>query len=420
MRSILQKKSLRFVFGANVISMIGSGMNSAAVAWYILQATHSTIALGTFAVVQTLPAILLLPFTGVLIDREDRRRLVMMLDAGRAAVILLVAILAFTAKVKVWELYAMNALVAAGFWMFWPTITALIQELTPEGEFVHANTFLLAGVQGGWLIAGAIVGFVYNKIGLGGVLLADFSTYAVSFLCYFAVRKGRHVVPRPAELHADIVAAENAFQKFFRELREGLQFLRQRPGLVMLGISWALFLSAMMTGIVVTAPLADQVFHKGAVGYGWLNGGWGVGAFASAFYAPIFIKKFGARRSMAISLGVLAVLMTAAPLAPLLILAVLIYAAMGSGRGITGVAMNTSMMEQIPPHFMGRVQNTFYAAGTTLQVLQSYLVGAVAQWNLVAGFSVIGIVYAIGFVSATWPLRATRPTDKNPAPELVC
>jgi hypothetical protein len=66
MRSILQKKGLRFVFAANVVSMIGSGMNAAAVAWYILQATHSEIALGTFAVVQTLPAILLLPFTGVI------------------------------------------------------------------------------------------------------------------------------------------------------------------------------------------------------------------------------------------------------------------------------------------------------------------------------------------------------------------
>jgi MFS family permease len=389
--------------------MIGSGMNSAAVAWYILQATHSTIALGTFAVVQTLPAILLLPFTGVIIDREDRRRLVMMLDAARAVVILVVSILAFAGKAKVWELYAMNMLVAAGFWMFWPTITALIQELTPGDEFVHANTFLLAGVQGGWLIAGAIVGFVYNKIGLGGVLLADFSTYVVSFLCYFAVRKGRHVVPRPAELHADIVAAETAVEKFFRELREGWQFLRQHREIVMLGLSWALFLSAMMTGIVVTAPLADQIFHKGAVGYGWLNGGWGVGAFASAFYAPVLIKKFGARRSMAISLGVLAVLMTAAPLAPFFIGAVLIYAVMGSGRGITGVAMNTTLMEQIPQHFMGRVQNTFYAAGTTLQILQSYLVGAVAQWNLVAGFSVIGLVYAIGFISAMWPVRTAQP-----------
>src|SRR5438270_1133152 len=403
MRSILQKKGLRFIFAANVISMIGSGMNSAAVAWYILQATHSEIALGTFAVVQTLPAILLLPFTGVIIDREDRRRLVMMLDAARALVIVVVAVLAFAGKVKVWELYAMNMLVAAGFWVFWPTITALIQELTPGDEFVHANTFLLAGVQGGWLIAGSIVGFVYNKIGLGGVLLIDVSTYVVSFLCYLAVRKGRHVVPRPAELHADIVAAESAMEKFFREMREGVQFLRAHREIVTLGVSWALFLSAMMTGVVVTPPLSEH-FHAGAVGYGWLNGGWGVGAFVSAFYAPVFIRKFGARRSIAISLGLLTVLMISAPMMPLLALSVAVYALMGSGRGITGVAMNTSLLEQIPQHFMGRVQNTFYAAGTLFQVLQSYLVGAVAQRNLAAGFSVIGFVYAVGFVSATWPI----------------
>ena len=414
MRSILQKKALRFVFGANVVSMIGSGMNAAAVAWYILQSTHSEIALGTFAVVQTLPAILLLPFTGVIIDREDRRRLVMMLDAARAVVILTVSLLAFAGKAKVWELYAMNTLVAAGFWMFWPTITALIQELTPGDEFVHANTFLLAGVQGGWLIAGSIVGFVYNRIGLGGVLLIDVSTYVVSFLCYFAVRKGRHVVPRPAELHTDIIAAETAIEKFFREMREGMQFLRGHREIVMLGVSWALFLSAMMTGVVVTPPLSE-FFHAGAVGYGWLNGGWGVGAFVSAFYAPVFIRRFGARRSIAISLGLLTVLMISAPMMPVLALAVFVYALMGSGRGITGVAMNTSLMEQIPQHFMGRVQNTFYMAGTIFQVLQSYLVGAVAQRNLAAGFAVIGLVYAVGFITATWPIRVSQPVQVSEA-----
>ena len=144
-------------------------------------------------------------------------------------IILAVAILAFIGKVQVWELYLMNTLVAAGFWMFWPTITALIQELTPEEEFVHANTFLLAGIQGGWLIAGAIVGFVYDHIGLGGVLLIDFTTYVVSFLCYFAVRKGRHVVPRPAELRADIVAAETAVERFRARDAEGIDFLARAP-----------------------------------------------------------------------------------------------------------------------------------------------------------------------------------------------
>src|SRR5712672_1031532 len=115
MRSILQKRGLRFVFAANVISMLGSGMNSAAVAWTVLQRTHSEMALGTFAVLQTLPAMLMLPFTGVMIDREDRRRLVMWLDALRAIVIFAVAILAFCVHVKVWQLYLMNTLVPAGF-----------------------------------------------------------------------------------------------------------------------------------------------------------------------------------------------------------------------------------------------------------------------------------------------------------------
>ena len=417
MRAIFEKRSLRYVFTANVISMMGSGMNSAAVAWYILQVTHSEIALGTLAVVMTIPAMLVLPFTGVIIDREDRRRLVMTLDAARALIILTVSILAFLGKVKVWELYVMNTLVAAGFWMFWPTITALVQELTPEGEFVHANTFLLAGVQGGWLIAGAIVGFVYNHIGLGGVLLIDFSTYVVSFLCYFAVRKGRHVVPRPAELRADLLAAETGLEGFWREMREGIHFLRNHRSVVLLGISWALFLAAMTTGIVVTPPLSDRVFHRGAVGYGWLNAGWGVGAFISALYAPCLIARLGTRTAIAASMAVLALCMTGSPFAPGLAVAVMLYGLMGSGRGLSGIAMNTSIMEQVPQHVMGRVQNTFYFSGTFLQIVLALLVGTLAhKVGLTAGFAIIGAVYALAFVSATWPV-ASEPATSRPAAE---
>ena len=407
MRAILQKRSLRFVLVANVVSMLGSGMNSAAVAWHILQATHSEMALGTLAVLQTIPAMLMLPFTGVIIDREDRRRLVMMLDALRALVIVTVAILAFTHRVRLWQLYLMNTLVAAGFWMFWPTITALIKELSPEGEFMEANTFLLAGIQGGWLTAGAIVGFVYNHIGLGGVLLFDVSTYVVSFLCYFAVRKGRHVVPRPAELHADIAAAEDAERRFWHELWEGIQFLRENRSVVLLGTSWALFLGAMMTGVVVTPSLSDRVFHAGAVGYGWLNGGWGVGAFLSVLYAPRLITRLGWRLAIALSMAVLAAGMVLSPFAGVLALAVFLYGLMGSARGVSGVAMNTSLMEQVPNHFMGRVQNTFYFAGTFLQVTLSLAVGAVAQKvSLAGGFALIGSMYVLAFISAAWPLPA--------------
>jgi MFS family permease len=406
MRLIPQTRPLRFVFAANVISMLGSGMNAAAVAWTILQKTHSEMALGTFAVLQTLPAMLMLPFTGVIIDREDRRRLVMMLDVARAVVIAVVAVLAFRGRAQVWQLYLMNTLVSAGFWMFWPTITALIQELTPEGEFVRSSTLLLAGVQGGWMIAGAIVGFVYEHIGLGGVLLIDVSTYVVSFLCYFAVRKGRHVVPRAAELKHDLEAAETAVGRFLREMREGLAFLRGNRRVVFLGMSWALFLGAMLTGVVVTPPLSDRVFHAGATGYGWLNGGWGVGAFLSALYAPFVIARAGARSSIAISMLLLTVIMALMPFSPWLSMAVLLYGVMGSARGVSGVAMNTSLMEQVPQHFMGRVQNTFYFFGTLLQVTLGLVVGAVAsRISLTAGFGVIAAVYALAFGSSCWPVK---------------
>src|SRR6202035_2853664 len=113
-------------------------------------------------------------------------------------------------------------------------------------------------------------------------------------------------------------------------------FLRDHRPVVLLGICWALFLGAMITGVVVTPSLSEKVFHAGAVGYGWLNAGWGTGAFLSALYAPALIASLGARRSIAISMGFLAIAMIVAPLSPWLALAVAIYAIMGSGRGVGG------------------------------------------------------------------------------------
>ena len=173
MREMFQHRGMRLLVAANLVSMIGSGMNAAAVIWYILQATHSEVSLGLLVALQTLPSLVLLPFTGVLIDREDRRHLMMWLDVCRGLVILLVAVLALTHHVHVWQLYGMTILVSIGFWMFWPTINALVQELTPEDKLLDSNSLMLAAVQGGWVLAGAMVGFVYNKIGLGGILLLD-------------------------------------------------------------------------------------------------------------------------------------------------------------------------------------------------------------------------------------------------------
>jgi MFS transporter, DHA3 family, macrolide efflux protein len=435
MKDILQHRGLRLIFAANVISMIGSGMNSAAVTWYVLQVTHSEMALGTLLMLQTIPALLMLPFTGVVIDREDRRRLVMVLDAARGLIILVVAFLAYHGLAKLWEVYLMSILVAAGFWMFWPTINALIQELSPQSHYDHANSFLIAGVQGGWLIAGSLVGFVYNSIGLSGILFIDFSSYALSFTCYLFVRKGRHVVmPAAAADSAEApVQHESEFRRFLHELREGIAYIQQRPRLLLVGTAWALFIGAMLSQGIITAPYSDRLLKAGAVGYGWLNGGWAIGACLSAFYTPALIRGAGHRRAIGISMAVLGLSLISLPfigshfhgsfrlgalgaIGFALSASVLVYAIMGCCRALGGIAITSTMMELVPKHFMGRVQNTFYFVGTCLQFCLSIVIGAVAhQKSLAAAFGIVGAMYLLACFAGSWPVRERSVSRANEA-----
>jgi MFS family permease len=432
MRNILRNRGLRLIFAANVISMIGSGMNSAGVTWYVLQATHSEMALGTLLMLQTIPALLMLPFTGVVIDREDRRRLVMTLDAARAIVILIVAVLAYRGMAHLWEVYLMSILVAAGFWMFWPTITALIQELTPQAQFVQSNSFLIAGLQGGWLIAGAVVGFVYNHIGLAGVLFLDFFSYVLSFTCYLFVRKGRHTVAPAAESQQH----ESEIARFIHELREGITYIRHRPKLLLLGSCWALFIGGMLSQGIVTAPFSDRILNAGAVGYGWLNSGWGVGAFLGSFATAAVLRDTGHRRAVGISMAVLGLSLISLPflgshvrgalhlpwaltISLPLLAAVLVYCMMGCSRAVGGVSITSTMMELVPKHFMGRVQNTFYFAGTLLQLIFSMTIGTVAHTrSLAEAFIMVGCIYLLAFAAGTWPVKSVRETVEEASPAV--
>jgi MFS family permease len=307
-------------------------------------------------------------------------------------IIVTVAFIALAGKVRLWELYLMNTLVAAGFWMFWPSVTALIQELTPEAQYVASSNFLMAGVQGGWLIAGAIVGFVYNHLHLGGVLLLDFSTYLFSIGCYLFVRKGRVTVQHPQ--HSAPPAEAHPVQRYLHELREGFGYLKHRPAVTLVGISMALFMGAMLTQGIVTAPLDDRILHGGAVGYGWLNGAWGVGAFISTMYTPFLIGQLRTRASIRLGMGVLGACMLLAPHSRLLAITAFLFFLMGSARGTGGTALNTSLMELVPPHLMGRTQNTFYFMGTLLQFVLAFAVGAAAHR--------IGLTTAYGIIAATY------------------
>ena len=206
---------------------------------------------------------------------------------------------------------------------------------------------------------------MYDHIGLGGVLTDR--RFDLRRLVPLLLRGAQGTPCRAASggVDAPIFSPPKPnLQRFWREMREGLHFLRDHRAVVLLGISWALFLGAMITGVVVTPSLSDRIFHAGAVGYGWLNAGWGTGAFVSALYAPAGIAWLGGRRAVAFSMAMLSLCALCALQSRVsLAAAISIYFVMGSARGVGGVAMNTSLMEMVPKHLMGRVQNAFYFFG---------------------------------------------------------
>jgi MFS family permease len=107
-------------------------------------------------------------------------------------------------------------------------------------------------------------------------------------------------------------------------------------------------------------------------------------------------------------MALLAACMVCSPVSHWLVLAIALFALMGSARGVGGIAMNTSLMEMVPPHLMGRVQNTFYFFGTFLQLVLALGVGAVAhKFSLVAAFAILSCVYGLSFVAASWPSTAS-------------
>src|SRR5581483_6209357 len=109
-------------------------------------------------------------------------------------------------------------------------------------------------------------------------------------------------------------------------------------------------------------------------------------------------------RAVTLCMGVLALCSFFMGASHWLALSVAVYFLMRSGRGWGGIAITTDMMQRVPKHFMGRVQNTFYFAGTGLQIFTAVLVGWVAHHvGLAQGIAIIGSLYAIAAIAVMLP-----------------
>lgn len=378
---------------AMFVSVFGSGLSGAAASWYVLEKTGSTVAVGALWVLITAPGLVVPALGGVLIDRHDRRRLHVVLDLVRAALVLAAAWLVRRPGLALGTVYVLLLLLGIGWSLSWPTLSALVQERTEDRGLVGANAAYQIAVQGGMMSAGAAVGFVYARLGLPGILLVDAATYLLS-ACGLAL------------LAAGPPRASAARRRFLADLGEGLAYLRARPAVMALGMAWACMLAGILSATVLLVALARDVLQAGARGYGFLESGWATGAVAGALLASRVVTPRTALVIPALSLAVLAAGNAVLPALAVLAAAVAAQVVLGASRAVGGVAIQSVIMLAVPHGLMGRVQSAFSMASTVLQVLMSGLLGWLAQAiSIPAGFLAVSGLYALAGLAA-WRARS--------------
>jgi DHA3 family macrolide efflux protein-like MFS transporter len=425
---LLERRAFVFLFLAMFVSLFGTGMNFAGVTWYVLEQTHSPVKVSLLTVLVTLPGLVVPLVGGVLIDRVDRRYLGMALDVVRGALVLGTAALIKAGHAKLWHIYAMVALLGVGFAIYWSTMNALAQEVIPRAQLVAANSGVLIAVQGGMMTAGSVVGFVYEKAGLSGILAIDGLTYLAAAICLSQSRHG-YLAPRAhhdedEEAAVSLAAAaitpgEEAMAPslvepgiagmFLRDLREGARYLRTQPRVLALGVTYACMMAGVLSSNVLLVTLAQDVLHCGARGFGFLEVGWAFGAVSGGMLVGTVVGRLSPPGVLITALAILAAGHSLFPYAGFLAVAVAMNALFGACRALAGVLTQTSIMSSVPRRLMGRTQSTFSVLATVLQVLMSLTLGFLAQHlSLPLAFFVLGVIYG-GSVLAAIRARELAP-----------
>jgi DHA3 family macrolide efflux protein-like MFS transporter len=426
----------RWLFAGMFISLFGTGMNYAGVTWYILSRTHSTVSVSWMVILVTLPGLFVPPFGGVLIDRVDRRYLAITLDVGRSAIVLGIAALSLAGRLEISGIYWMELLLGIGFAIYWSTTNSLLQELIPATQLVGANSAILIAVQGGMIASGAVVGFVYERAGLGGILAIDGFTYFAAAMCLLAVRHGKFlphhsfspVVPLaepPVEPVLEATGRETlpgasgsmfSRRRFAADVAEGLRYLAQQPRVLALGLTYACMMAGVISANVLVVALARNILSAGPRGYGYIEAGWAVGAVAGGLAASWLAQRHPVR----VLVGALAILAVGHSLFPFvrwLALAVAMNALFGACRALGGVLTQSSLMGIVPHRLMGRTQSAFSVIATILQMTMSFLLGWFAEHrNLTDAFVLLGLLYGLAVIAALRTGRMESAVRSVPVP----
>ncbi|MGA7852092.1 MAG: MFS transporter [Candidatus Acidiferrales bacterium] len=289
----LRHRNFKLFFAGQSISLIGTWMTRLATGWLVYRLTHSALLLGIVSFAGQIVAFLLAPIAGVLVERLNRRKLLVWTQAFAAAQSLAMAALTLAHVITLWEIIALaafqgliNAFDMPGRQSF------LVQMVEDRNDLSNAIAINSSMANGARLIGPAIAGLVIAAFGEGWCFLID----GVSYLAVIASLVMMRIKPLEIRLRAS---------SMLEQMREGWEYVRNFRPIRSILLLFVL-ISLMGYPYMVLLPIfAGHVLHGGAATLGWLTGASGIGALTSAISLAVSKSLAGLTRMLQIAAAML-------------------------------------------------------------------------------------------------------------------
>jgi MFS family permease len=337
----------RRYFAGQSISLIGTWMQMAAQAWLVLTLTHSSTELGLIVALQTLPVLLLGPYGGVIADRVDKRRLMVILQSMMGLQALTLGVLTITGEVRIWQIAGLAMLLGLNNAFENPARQSFMLEMVGAKDLRNAVSLNSVLVNVARSIGPAIGGVLIATVGEGVCFLFNAASFA-------AVVSSLLTLDRAA-LHPSPPAVRAPGQ-----LREGLRYVRRTPEL---GIP---LLMMALTGCLayefqVSLPvMARQGLHVGATGYGFMTAAMGVGAVGGGLL--VAARGRTGLGTLVLASAAFGVVLGLAALAPTLPLELIALALVGWASVSFMSTGNSTLQLGADPMMRGRVMSLWFVA----------------------------------------------------------
>jgi DHA3 family tetracycline resistance protein-like MFS transporter len=318
---VLANRDFRLLFAGRCVSLLGDGAFLVAMAWEAYTLSNAPTALSLLGIAMTVPLIALLLFGGVVSDRYGRRQVMLLADLVRAALLALLAALAASGALRLWQMMVIVAIYGGAQAFFDPASDAILPELVPDTQLGDANALEQVVRPLALRLAGpAVGGVLVGVLGLGAAFLADAATFVVSAATLWSMSTHTSVTPADAPpvgahpegrtLQGTGVQAGVQLGRTTGQIREGWSYVRRHVWL------WGTFVSAGVAYLLFMGPaevllpfMVKHELHGSGVQLGLVLGAGGLGSVAAAL---VMMRSGLPQRSVAFiyvvwTLGTLAV-----------------------------------------------------------------------------------------------------------------